>query len=513
MPIFNLADYCRPDHLNGDGSIRYDKPIAYALNALFEGVRHTQIPGTGFGWGGSKIEIPANILYLGEPVNAADTESWDWRPTMGPLSIYSGDLWQDAGEYVESDYPGIKDKWIPARFRNGTVAKLSNGSPDPTAGAVPAENSPMLDLSASSGFTMEGTVWNAQKHSVLGPGPGQIEPPRSPGGALLLANLERARRNPTTGQVYWDGSGTPRTSNNTKLDRVGGTGWFHTAIIHYLNSVIHDWFGGLQVARNGPGVRALAATDRALAGAAGGWYESPFFPRLANPQEGDYRIQDTPVGVGALNLLGEIHSMVRETNPLPAPLPGLSYRSTLAAPILFQGLNQASFTGVKPVGSDGLAIFEFKNFVRLVSFRDTEFWNPDSHQYPDGSSNPTCVVFLNGCRYQVASDTDHREPAQNITFDGCVLNSPFGSDGAIIRGVSNSALRGLSFGPNNNTRPDVPIVDLSIGYNAGTATSCLDDSEIWCKGSPIKVGGSLNNSVLLRRPGAVSVQGVDNSLR
>ena len=107
----------------------------------------------------------------------------NFRAARGPLHIYSTDNWTSAGKY-------------------------RNGEPDPTGTDVPATSAPQLDFTGSSGLEFEGG-WNIQGQKLLGP---INQPPTTiPGMGALWALPERVKRNPTTSQLYYDGSGGENT--------------------------------------------------------------------------------------------------------------------------------------------------------------------------------------------------------------------------------------------------------------------------------------------------------------
>lgn len=465
MPRFVFEDYVNAQDKNADGSVIYNVDTSYATHLVSKDIRKNKIFGTPWGWPGTLLEFHSTLYSWWKTANFTELSGVNIHSARGPMKIYSTNNWTGNG------------KW-------------RNGKPDATGIEVPASSCPQLDFTDSSGITFTGGI-SVNGQPLLGPI--NIPPTTIPGGGWLFTITEAAKKNPITGSIYFDGTGAPNTSNNCTLTDCAAQGMWNFAGMLFCNSVIHNIHeGGVGLfGPNTSSARAFAATRSPL-----GNYQSPFYPNVPNLTEGERRMCYTPVGVGALVLDGfEIHSMIKDTFPSPG-------NSNLAAPILLDRVTQFDVRG-KPLGSDGLAIIEIQKYARLLSFSGVEFWNADRYN----NSQPGSILFLNNTAYSVDGST---EPVQGISFTDCVMN---GAYLGLVRGVNNSAISGLYIPPNNYTRPDVPILDLSIGYTAGTASTPLTNSTIYCKGASLSVGGSLPSNVRLADPGVVTVQGVDNARR
>lgn len=510
MPIVYLEDFVRPDHLNGNGTVKYNVNTAYAANAFGNAMRLGTITGESagpFGWP-SLLGCLKSPMYLwNEPVNWTVIGSSQIRSTVGASVIYSGDGFRSAGKYTVDEY-NLLSQYVASPFRNGI--------PDTGGVTVAPTLSPQIDMTGCSGNTLSDLGVYAQK--VVGTGTGQ--PTSCPGVGILVTGLERVQKypvgHPLAGQLYWNGAGGSGGSNDNTFSRVAWSGFWTGAGLHLLNCIITTirdcGFGGFF---NSSPTRLIASTQHPLNIASvapipfnSASIQSPFYPNIPNPlyrsgADGDQRYLITETAAGALVIDNTaVHSMVKDTFPSPG-------QSNVAAPILLHKNKQVSIRN-KPLGHDGiLAMVEVYNYATQLLFEGVEFWNSDSH----GNSQQARMIWLNNCRYPNPGEEGQYSPVIGLTVNNCVLNGGYYS-GTYIQGIGGSAICNMDFGPSNNIKGDMSILSLNQGWANPTA-SFLENSSIWFKGSPLVLGGSLTNTNRLYSPGTVTLSpgGTDNGRR
>lgn len=513
MPAVYLEDFVRPDHLNGNGTVKYNVNTAYAANAFGAAMRKGVIQGAAptagpYGWPSMYGALKSPMYYWGEPVDWTVIGASVIESAVGNSTIYCGDGFRAAGQYTEDEY-GLKSQYVPSPFRSG--------KPDPTGVTVSPWCSPQIDMSGSNGNTIKGLGIYGQP--VLNSGSTTVQPTVVPAAGVLVTGLERVQKWPTghpqAGALHWDGTGGIGGSNNNTFERVNWLGCWRSAGLHLLNAIIttlrdcgiSGWYD------NSP-ARLLACTQMplhpgsvSLIPVQNGSLQSPFYPDLPAPQyrngyDADLRFLCTPTAAGALVLENtEIHSLIKDTYPSPG-------QSHVAAPILLHKVRQFSITN-RPMGHDGVfGMIEVCNFAYQLSFSGVEFWNADRH----GNSLQQGMLYLNECRYPQPGEEQEYGPVMGLYVENCTLNGPVGS-GAYIRGRANSAIRNMWWGPTNNIRGDVAILDLNTDWPGPHSQQFLNDATIYAKGSPIRIGGSLPSTVKLFDAGSVQVTGTDNAKR
>ena len=506
MPRIYLEDFVRPDHLNGDGTVKYNVNTAYAANAFGAAMRKGQIQGIAgvgggvgpFGWPPMYGGLKSAMYLWEEPVDWTVITASIIESMSGSSMIYYGDNFRPAGKYNVDEY-GLKSIYEETPFRSGV--------PDPTGATVPYSLAPQIDMSGSAGNTIRGLNFYGQKAvgSAL-----PMQPSHVAGAGVLVTGLERTVSDGLGGWT-WDGTGGSGGSNNNTFDGCNWLGFWRGSGLILQNAILTILRnGGISIWYNSSASRALVSSQLPVnigsveplpVGANS--VQSAFYPNPSNLRQNDQRYLCSQSATGALVLDNfEIHSLVADTFPTGG-------QSNIAAPILLHKTRQFTVRN-RVLGHDGmLAMIEVFKYGSHFTFDGVEFWNVDRRN----EALQRGVLWLNDCRYpNVGESPGEYAPLIGLTFTNCVLNGSYVPGSAYIRGGSGSAIRNLDFGPSNEIRGDVAIMELNRNW-PDPNRSFLDYATIYCKGSPIYIGGSLNNTVRLADPGPISLSsgGIDNS--